>query len=69
MNIDLNRIENIKEELESLNEGDVLYVNEDKQTKYVIMPIEMYEEVEDMLMIMKSLFLMIILKRQKAKLI
>lgn len=54
MNIDLNRIENIKEELESLNEGDVLYVNEDKQTKYVIIPIEMYEEVEDMLMIMNQ---------------
>lgn len=48
-NIDVKQIENIKNQLDSLNNEDVLFVNEDGQTKYAIIPIASYDLVEEML--------------------
>lgn len=46
MNIDIKKLKNIKEELSSLSEDDVLFVEEKGISKYVLMPIELYDEVE-----------------------
>lgn len=45
--VDINKIKNIKKELESLEKDEVLFVNEDGSSKYVCMPMELYETVED----------------------
>lgn len=49
MNIDINKLENIKQDLDELNQDDVLYIDENGQTKYAIMPIEKYDKAEDVL--------------------
>lgn len=47
MNIDIKELENIKDKLESLNEEDVLFVDENGSTKYVILPINQFDSLED----------------------
>lgn len=53
MNIDIKKIENIRKELENLDQEDVLFVDEDGHSQYVIMPIEQYEFIESFLDINK----------------
>lgn len=48
MIVDIKKLKSIKKELESLNDKDnVLFVNEDGTSKYVIMTSELYEEIEE----------------------
>ena len=54
MNIDIERIKDIKEDLSSLNENDVLFVDENGQTAYAIMRVELYDALEDMLMMLNK---------------
>ena len=54
MNIDINKLENIKQELSELKQDDVLYIDEDGKTKYAIMPVEQYDKAEDMLAMLDS---------------
>ena len=49
MNVDIKKIKSIKKELESLEEDDVIFVEEDGVSKYVVMPIEDYEECEQIM--------------------
>lgn len=48
MSIDINRIREIKGELNTLADDDILYVNEDGKAKYVIMPVQMYDSLEEL---------------------
>ena len=54
MSIDINRIKDIKEELVALKEDDILYVNEDQKAKYVIMPVELYDSLEEAMALLDS---------------
>jgi len=56
MNIDISRIKDLKEELDSLNENDVLFINELGKAKYVIMPINMFDNIEDMVALLNNNF-------------
>ena len=55
MNIDINTLKNIKDELDSLKEDDVLYIDENGVTKYAIMPVEKYDEAEDLFALMDDM--------------
>lgn len=46
-NIELKKLENIKDELNSLGEDDVLFVDDESETRYVIMPVSFYDKIED----------------------
>lgn len=47
MNIDIKRIENLKEELATLEENEVCFVEDKGISKYVIIPMSAYEEYEE----------------------
>lgn len=47
MNVDIKKLKNIKEELDNLSKDDVLFVEEKGISKYALLPIELYDEVED----------------------
>ena len=49
MNIDINRLEEIRKELDGLEEDNVLFVDENGQTRYAILPISRYDEIESLL--------------------
>ncbi len=49
MNADIKELENIRDQLESLEEDDVLFIDEDGNTRYVIMPVSQYDLIEEML--------------------
>lgn len=49
MNIDINRLENIKQDLAELKDRDVLYIDENGITKYAIMPIDAYDKADEIL--------------------
>lgn len=49
MNVDIKKVKNIREELESLEEDDVLFIEEEGVSKYVVMPIEDYEDYEQIM--------------------
>ncbi|MBQ6493079.1 MAG: hypothetical protein IJI92_04365 [Erysipelotrichaceae bacterium] len=53
-NIDIERIKDIKDELDSLRENDVLFVDENGKSRYVVMPIELYDAIEDVAMMAAS---------------
>ena len=53
MNIDIKKLKDIKEELEKLDK-DVAFIDEDGVSKFVILPIEQYEFVEDILQASKD---------------
>ncbi len=54
MNIDIERLKEIKEELDGMKETDVLFIDEDRKAKYVIMPVELYDTLEDMLNVLNA---------------
>lgn len=54
MNIDIERLKEIREELDAMNEADVLYIDEDRKAKYVIMPVELYDTLEDLLNVLNT---------------
>ena len=54
MSIDINRISDIRDELEALGERDVLFVNEDGKARYVLMPVEMYDSLEELNVLLDS---------------
>ena len=47
-NIDINKLKEIKEELELLDRDDVLFVDDEDETKFAILPIEKYDEFEEL---------------------
>lgn len=49
MNIDIKRLENIKDQLDQLDDNEVLFIDDNLNTKYVIMPIDMYDKAEELL--------------------
>lgn len=57
MSIDINRIKDVMDELQSLKEDEVLYVSEDQKTKYVIMPIELYDSLDEAKQLLDSSFM------------
>ena len=46
MNIDINKLENIKDDLHELKQDEALFIDEDGQSKYAIVPIEDYDRKE-----------------------
>lgn len=54
MNIDIKELENIKDKLERLSYDDVLFVDEDGKNKYVIMPVDIYDAIEDTMSLLNS---------------
>ena len=46
LKIDINEIKNIKDELDTLDEDEVAFVEDNNETKYVIMPVSQYDEIE-----------------------
>ena len=57
MSIDINRIKDVMDELQALKEDEVLYVSEDQKTKYVIMPIELYDSLDEAKQLLDSSFM------------
>ena len=45
-NIDIKELKEIKEELNELGDEDVLFVNERNETKYVLLPIKLYDKLD-----------------------
>ena len=56
MNIDIRKIQEVREELDALGQSDVLYIEEDGKAKYAVMPIELYDQIEDVLMMLNTPF-------------
>ena len=54
MNIDIERLKEIKDELDAMNESDVLFIDEDRKAKYVIMPVELYDTLEGLLNVLNA---------------
>lgn len=54
MNIDIEKLKEIREELDQMTESDVLFITETGREKYAIIPIEMYDAVEDTLSILND---------------
>lgn len=53
-NIDISKLSNISDELEDLKGSEVLFVDENAQSRYVIMPIELFDQLEDLIYMMKE---------------
>ena len=49
MNVDIEKLKLNREELEEMSESDVLFVTENNTEKYAIIPIALYDAVEDVL--------------------
>ena len=54
MNVDIKELSQISDRLEALEKDEVLYVNREGMREYVIMPIEYYESIEDVLALLNS---------------
>ena len=54
MNIDIEKVENIKDDLYHLGTNDVLFIDENGNSRYVVMPIELYDAIEDTAMMVSS---------------
>jgi hypothetical protein len=54
MNIDIGKVENIREDLEDLGQNDVMFIEENGNQRYVVMPIEMYDAIEDAALMVSS---------------
>ncbi len=54
MNINIKEIEQIKDELHSMKENDVLFIDEEGKARYAILPIELYDSMEDLMMMLNS---------------
>ena len=48
-NVDIRELENIRKQLDALEDEDVLFVDEDGDSRYVIMPVAQYDFIEEML--------------------
>lgn len=46
LNIDIKELKEIKEELDELHADDAIFVEENGDTKFVILPIEQFDELE-----------------------
>lgn len=55
MNIDIKKIENIKDELADLKENQVLFIEDNGEVRYAVMPIESYDKVEGILEMKEAL--------------
>lgn len=55
MNIDIKKIENIKQDLDELKENQALFIDENGQTKYAIVPVQTYDDYEEALSVMNEL--------------
>ena len=49
MNIDVSKLETIKDELDTMQENDAIFVYEGGHEKYAILPIDTYNKVCDLL--------------------
>ena len=49
MNVDIEKLKEIREELDRMAESDILFVTENNTEKYAIIPIELYDAVEGIL--------------------
>lgn len=50
MNIDISKIKEIKSDLDLLEDNkDALFIDEDGKTKYAIIPIDAYDNIEELL--------------------
>ena len=47
MNVDIKKLNSIREELDSLDEDDVLFVEDDGRAAYVLMKAEYYDYIEE----------------------
>lgn len=47
--IDIKKLDAIKNELDNLEEDDVLFINEEGKEKYVLMPIDLYDSIDETL--------------------
>lgn len=54
MNIDIKRLEEIKEELSSMSEDDVLFIDENGKNKYAILPIKKYDRADELLSLLSD---------------
>ena len=54
MNIDIEKVEEIRNELESLEEDEVMFIEEDHIAKYAVMPISFYDAIEDIIAMMNG---------------
>jgi len=54
-NISINELENIKESLENLEEDEALFIDDNGVTKYAIMKVSKYDEIEAMNDLTKSI--------------
>ena len=48
-NIELKELENIREKLEALNPDEAVFIDDEGQTRYAIIPIMMYDMVEELM--------------------
>lgn len=46
LKIDINELKNIKDDLKSLDDDEVAFIEEENETKFVIMPAGQYDELE-----------------------
>lgn len=46
VNIDIKKLKNIQKDLETLDENDVAYIQDEGESKYVIMPINQFDEID-----------------------
>lgn len=49
MNIDINKLNEIKTDLDEIKENDALFIEENGEVKYAIMPIERFDKAEELL--------------------
>lgn len=49
MNIDIENISELKQRLHELEADDVLFIDEDGMTTFAVLPIDQYDEVEELL--------------------
>ncbi|MBR3227801.1 MAG: hypothetical protein IKF68_04565 [Erysipelotrichaceae bacterium] len=49
MNVDIKKLESIRKELESLDEDDVLFIEDDGKADYVLMRTEYYDYIDEIL--------------------
>lgn len=49
MNIDINKLNEIKADLDEMKENDALFIDENGKAKYAIMPIERFDKAEELL--------------------
>ena len=54
MNIDIEKIAQIKDELKALGQNDVLFVEENGIQKYAVMPIDLYEQLEEVVAMLNA---------------